>query len=448
MGDRRSLGPESFGVILDCVADGVFTVDRSWSITFFNAAAERITGVTKQRAVGQRCSVILGADICDGHCVLRQSIVTGRSVVGRLVKITRADGRIVPVSVSTALLRDQSGEVIGGVETIRDLTRVEELRRRLLRRHRFGHIVTQSRKMIELLDTLPQVAPTDATCLIMGESGTGKELLARAIHRASEGAQGPFVAVNCGALPDTLLESELFGHVAGAFTDAKKERPGRFAAAEGGTLFLDEIGDVSQALQVRLLRVLQEKEYQKLGSDVAIPTDVRVIAATNKDLDTMVESGEFRADLYYRLNVVALTLPPLRERGEDIPLLCDHFISRLSRKQGKDISGLSTEVFALFMGHRWPGNVRELENAIEHAFILCSGGLIQAEHLPAHLRPSVHAVRHAPGCTLAEIEARAILEALRRNKGHRGRTARELGISTTTLWRRLRQLGEDDVVSE
>ena len=419
--ETGGLGPESFGAVLDCVADGVFTIDRDWQVTFFNAAAEAITGVARDRAIGQRCSAVFRSSLCESECAMQQSIVTGQPVVGRLVSIVNAEGVKVPISVSTALLRDEAGQIIGGVETFRDLSHIQELRRKLLRRHRFGNIITRSHAMRELLDTLEQVARSESTCLIGGESGTGKELLARAIHRLSPRARKPFVAVNCGALPDTLLESELFGHEAGAFTDARRARPGRFEAADSGTIFLDEVGDVSPALQVRLLRVLQEREYQRLGSNRPIPADVRVIAATNQDLEAKIDNGEFRSDLFYRLNVVALRLPPLRERTEDIPLLCEHFIDLFSRRTHKDITGLSAEVLALLLGHPWPGNVRELENAIEFAFVLCPGGEIQPEHLPKQLRPSQELVRGHHGGTLAEIEAQVILEALRRHHGHRGR---------------------------
>ncbi len=440
MRQRNNIKSENFGVILDCVADGVFTVDRNWIVTYFNNAAEQITGIPADEALGLPCSEVLRADICAETCALRHSMLTGRQVVGKQVSIRRSDGRKITISVSTALLRDEEGGVVGGVETFRDLTLVEDLRRQLLSRYTTANIITRSQKMRELLDIIPRFAATDATCLVSGESGTGKELLARAIHKLSDRARGPFVAVNCGALPDTLLESELFGHEAGAFTDAKKPRQGRFAAAEGGTIFLDEVGDISPALQVSLLRVLQEKEYQPLGSDKVLEADVRVVAATNKDLDELVGRGLFRPDLFYRLNVVSLALPPLRERLEDVPLLSEHFISRYSHRRGKHIAGLSEEVLTILMNHVWPGNVRELENTIEYAFILCPGGYILPEHLPEYLRGQSAPEPRATGSTLADIERRVILQTLQRHKGHRVATARELGISTTTLWRKLKKM--------
>jgi len=284
---------------------------------------------------------------------------------------------------------------------------------------------------------LPEVARSDSTVLIQGESGTGKELVARALHTLSPRSKGPFVAVNCGALPDTLLESELFGHTAGAFTDARKDRMGRFALAEKGTLFLDEIGDISPALQVRLLRVLEDRTFMPLGASRSMKAEVRIVTATHRDLAELVEQGSFRRDLYYRINVVKLTLPRLIDRREDIPLLADHFIERFNRLKEKKILGLSQAALSMFMQHNWPGNVRELENAIEHAFILCPSGLIQPQHLPDHLWSESRAGLPQAGLTLMEIEARGLREALERNQWRRMAVARELGIDKNTLRRKI-----------
>jgi transcriptional regulator with PAS, ATPase and Fis domain len=373
--------------------------------------------------------------------VLRHTLETGKPVVHQAIAILRADGKEIPISVSTALLRDEQGEVIGGVETFRDLSLVEELRREIQRQYRLGDIISKSPLMQKLFTLLPEIARSDSTVLIEGESGTGKELVARALHNLSRRAKGPFVAVNCGALPDTLLESELFGHTAGAFTDARRDRLGRFALAERGTLFLDEIGDISPALQVRLLRVLEERAYTPLGSSKSVKADVRIVAASNRDLGKLVEEGAFRTDLYYRINVVKLTLPRLAERKEDIPLLAEHFVARFNRLKEKKILGLSHEALAIFMHHGWPGNVRELENAIEHAFILCPSGLIQPQHLPEHLRPELQPGPPLTGLTLEEIEKRALWEALERNRWRRMATARELGIDKNTLRRKIKRYG-------
>jgi sigma-54 dependent transcriptional regulator, acetoin dehydrogenase operon transcriptional activator AcoR len=383
-------------IILNSIADGVFTVDLDWRVTSFNRAAEEITGITTEEALGRPCCEVFRANVCDSACVLRHTLETGQPVVNQPVAILRADGREIPISISTALLRNEEGEIIGGVETFRDLSLVEELRKEIQRRYRLGDIISKSPLMEKIFALLPEVARTDSTVLIEGESGTGKELVARALHTLSRRAKGPFVALNCGALPDTLLESELFGHTAGAFTDARRDRLGRFALAEKGTLFLDEIGDISPALQVRLLRVLEEKAFMPLGSSRSIKADVRIVTATHKDLAHLVEEGGFRKDLYYRINVVKLSLPRLAERKEDIPLLAEHFIARFNKLQNKKILGLSHDTLAIFMNHDWPGNIRELENAIEHAFILCPSGLIQPRHLPEHLRPEARPARPSP----------------------------------------------------
>jgi PAS domain S-box-containing protein len=353
--------------ILESISDGVFTVDHEWRITSFNRAAEEITGVSRQEAIGQRCSEVFRASMCEANCALRRTMDSGAPVINASAYIIDAEGRQIPISISTALLRNENGEVAGGVETFRDLSLVEELRKELDGRFQVGDMVSRSSSMRKIFDILPQVADSDATILIQGETGTGKEILARAIHNLSNRREKPFIAVNCGALPDTLLESELFGYKAGAFTGAGKDKPGRFALANKGSLFLDEIGDVSFALQVRLLRFLQEKVFEPLGGTQSVSSDARIIAAANKDLAGLVKKGLFREDLFYRINVVRIDLPPLRKRKEDIPLLIDHFINRFNRLQGKSISGASPEATAILMMHDYPGNIRELENIIERA---------------------------------------------------------------------------------
>jgi PAS domain S-box-containing protein len=427
-------------IILNSIADGVFTVDSEWRITFFNRAAEEITGIPTSEAIGRPCCEVFRANVCETTCVLKYTLETGKPVVNKPIAILRADGKETPISVSTALLKDESDRIIGGVETFRDLSLVETLRREINRQCRFQDIISKSPSMQKLFQILPEVAQSESTVLIQGESGTGKELLSRAVHSLSPRSNGPFVAINCGALPDALLESELFGHVAGAFTDAKKSRVGRFALAEGGTLFLDEIGDISPALQVRLLRVLEERCYEPLGSSKTVNANVRIVTASNKDLTQLVDEGSFRKDLYYRINVVKLELPPLARRKEDIPLLADHFIERLNKLRSKDILGLSHEVLSIFMRHDWPGNIRELENVIEYAFILCRGGLIQPTCLPDHMKAAACNLADFQGMTLQDIERRAIRDALDRNHWRRMATARELGIDKNTLRRKIKRL--------
>jgi PAS domain S-box-containing protein len=448
MGKRRGaereqwpLGAAHASAILDSIGDGVFTVDLQWRVSTFNRAAEQITGIARQDALGRYCWEVLKASVCESDCPLRRARKTGRAVTNKAIYIVNSSGERVPVSISAAVLRGADGELIGGVETFRDLSAVEALKAELDGRHRFADMVSKNARMQAVFQILPQIAASDSTVLIQGESGTGKEMIARALHGLSDRRSGPMVCVNCGALPDTLLHSELFGHKAGAFTDARRDRPGRFAQATGGTILLDEVGEMSPALQVALLRVLEEGTYQPLGGSDTLTADARVLAATHHDLRQMVAGGRFRQDLYYRINVVEVSLPPLRERREDIPLLVEHFIGRFRSLKGKDISGPSPQALALLMGHDYPGNVRELENVIEHAFVLCPGGMIEPHHLPAGLAGQPSSSPSTSGLTLEQAERLHILATLRRHGGNREATAAELGVHRTTLWRKAKKLG-------
>jgi len=444
-GEASGLAGVATSSILESISDGVFTVDGEWRVTSFNRAAEEITGVPRREAIGRRCSDVFRASMCESECALRHTMETGEAVVSRAAYIVKADGRQIPISISTALLRDDHGTVTGGAETFRDLSLIEELRKGIGGRFRVGDIISRSAAMRRLMEVLPLVAESDATILLQGETGTGKELLARAIHGLSARRGGPFVAVNCGALPDTLLESELFGYKAGAFTGAIRDKPGRFALARDGTLFLDEIGEVSPALQARLLRVLQEKQYEPLGSTRTETSNARVIAASNRILTDLVETGGFRRDLYYRINVMKLELPPLRQRREDIPLLIRHFTDLFNAAQDKRVAGPSPDALGALMAHDYPGNVRELRNAIEHAFVLLHEGRIERSHLPPELA-SASPCRPSPsgkGMTgsIMALEAQAIRDALERNDGNRLAAARDLGMHKSTLFRKARLLG-------
>lgn len=430
-----------YQIILDSIADGVFTVNLDWEITSFNAAAEVITGISRQEAMGRPCFEVYRANVCETGCVLRHTMETKSPIENMPVHIIRADKKSIPISVNTALLKNEAGQIIGGVETFRDLTVVKKLRRALLKQQSFEDIVSKNGEMVKLFSMLPQIAESNSTVLIQGKSGTGKEIFARAIHNSSTQRDGPFVAVNCGALPDNLCESELFGYKAGAFTDAKKDKPGRFSLAQDGSIFLDEIGDISQAVQIRLLRVLEEKVYEPLGSTKQIKTNARVIAATHRDMEKLVQEGRFREDLYFRINVIKMVLPPLCERREDIPLLVDHFIQHFNDMTGRKIVGMTQEAMAALMLYDWPGNVRELENAIEHAFVLCKGELIRLKCLPEQLIPKNGSMLVPTGLTLKEIEKRAIQQALERNRWKKVATARELGIDKNTLRRKIHRLG-------
>ncbi len=430
-------------IILESISEGVFTVDMSWHITSFNRAAEIITGISRDEAIGKQCRDVLRADACENDCILSETMRTGKPVMNKAVHILDASGERRAIAISTALLKDAKGQIIGGVETFRDTSIIEQLRKEIEGRYCCEDIISQSHKMREIFDILPNIAESNTTVLIEGESGTGKELFARAIHNLSFRNDKPFVTVNCGALPDNLLESELFGYKAGAFTDAKKDKPGRFELAEGGTVFLDEIGDISQNMQVKLLRVLQDKTFEPVGGVQPLKADVRILAATNKNLDRLVSDGTFRDDLYYRINVMRLRLQPLRERKEDIPLLVDHFIHKYNRLQGKNISCVTSEVTAALLSHDYPGNVRELENIIEHGFVLCEGEIIETRHLPPIVRPQGKAEprrgEDEGPKTIRQVEQTMIEQAIRRNDGNKTAAARELGINKSTLFRKLKK---------
>ena len=433
-----------FNVILNSIADGVFTTDNDGKITFINKAAEEITGFSSKEAIGHFCFDIFRADICQTRCALKETLKTKKEITNLPVTILNKEGKKMPISISTAVLKNEKGQIIGGVETFRDLSTIEELKKELSQKYTLGDIISKNHKIHEIFNILPDIAESDSTVLVQGASGTGKELFAKAIHNLSRRKTKPFVKVNCGALPDTLLESELFGYVKGAFTDAKKDKPGRFALANEGTIFLDEVGDMSPSLQVKLLRVLQEKEYEPLGSTSPRKTDVRIIAATNKDLSKLVNEGKFRDDLFYRLNVVKIELPLLRERREDIPLLIDAFVQKFNAKMGKQVGGVSDQVLRLLLRYDYPGNVRELENIIEHAFVLCKGERIDLDCLPKEITVDQEKISSPtmplPGETpIDRAEAEVIERTLKKYHGNRIKTAKELGLDRTTLWRKIKK---------
>jgi PAS domain S-box-containing protein len=435
--------PESLhSLILDALGEGVCTIDQAGHITSFNRAAAEITGVPAKEALGSPYTEVMRSDSCHSLDLLKQTASTGTNLSCVACALLNRDDETVPVIVNTAAVRDAGGTIIGVVATFRDNRDVERLRKELRSEYTRHDIVSKSPRIHAILDLVPDLAASASTVLLLGPTGSGKELLARAIHGGGARKDHPFVAVNCGALPDQLLESELFGYEKGAFTDARRDKPGRFALAEGGTLFLDEIGDVSPAVQVKLLRVLQEKIYEPLGSVSPVTTTARVIAATNRDLAADVGEGRFRADLYYRLNVIPLTLPSLGERREDIPLLAAHFIDVYAAETGKNVRGISAEALAVLMSHDFPGNIRELKNAIEHAFIICRADEIGVACLPLHLRSEKLArpVVAAPAGVL-ETEGVRIERMLEKHAGNRTATAGELGIHPSTLWRKMKKLG-------
>ena len=430
-------------IILDSIADGVFTVNENMRITSFNRAAEEITGIKKDGAIGQFCFDVLRANICEKACALKCSLETGKQTIDKRVTILRSDGREIPVSISTSILKNEKGKFIGGVESFRDLSTIEELKKEINKSYTFEDIVAKNHKMLEIFDTLPIIAQSESTVLIQGASGTGKELFARAVHKLSGRKNGPFVAINCGALPDTLLESELFGYVKGAFTDAKKDKPGRFALAKGGSIFLDEVESLPLTIQVKLLRVLQEREFEPLGATAPVKADVRLIAATKEDLSKLVKKNVFRDDLFYRLNVVKIQLPSLAKRREDIPLLVGHFIERLNKKMGKSIKEISPSVLELLMQYDYSGNVRELENIIEHCCVMCQGTEIELIHLPPELHPIEKEIpkekqeKSLP--PFQSAERKLIFEILEKNNWSKVKTAKELKLHRATLYRKMKK---------
>jgi PAS domain S-box-containing protein len=426
-------------IIFDSISDGVFTVDKNCIITSFNKAAEEITGFRAGEALGKHCFEIFRTEVCNKRCALRDTLAEHVPVENSRVTIITHDGREIPISVSTTILKDDVGQILGAVEFFRDLSEVEHLRQRLEQENVVETLVSANPRVRRIIQMLPNIAESECNVLIHGPSGCGKELFAQAVHSLSPRRYGPYIKLNCAALPATLLESELFGYVKGAFTDAKRDKPGLFAAANGGTLLLDEISEMDASLQVKLLRVLNNGEFQPLGSTRTLRTDARIIASTNAELKAAIQQGTFREDLYFRINVVSIELPPLRERPEDIPLLVEHFVGKLREKSHKPIHGASPGVLNLLRRYPFPGNVRELENAIEHAFVMCKGDLLEVEHLPDDLTDESRVTNGFVYDRKSEKEV--IEEALHRHQGNRASAAEELGMHRSTLWRKMKTYG-------
>jgi len=436
-----------FKVILSSIADGVFTVDSDRLITSFNPAAEKITGIPASKAIGSKCQDVFHSDLCE-NCPLKETLKTGVETIDRPVNIINGRGDKIPITISTAVLRDDDGKVLGAVETFRDLSMIEKLRKELNKTYSFEDIISKSPKIHKLFAIMPDVAESDSTVLIQGPSGSGKELFARAIHNLSPRYDRNYVIINCGTLPLQLFESELFGYVKGAFTDAKKDKRGKLTAAEKGTVFFDEIGELPMSTQVKLLRLLQQREYEPVGSTAPVKADIRIVAATNRDLKELVSQGKFRDDLYFRLAVVKFELPSLKERREDIPYLVDHFINKYNAQRGKNIISISPGVMDILMKYDFPGNIRELENVIEYGFVVCKDNIIQVEHLPAELvgasnimESPIKLDRTSP--TKPIDEQNKIKTVLSKHKGKLSQAAEELGIHRTTLWRKIKRYGID-----
>jgi PAS domain S-box-containing protein len=430
--------------ILDSVADGIFTVDAQMNIWTYNKAAEEMTGIPYNEAVGRPCHEVFRSSVCENGCPVREAMESRQSVINREVEITDRENRRKPVSVSASILEDEDGHITGAVETMRDLSLLHTLKQEIQQTYSFQDLVSRNPGMRRLFDVMSDIAASEATVFLNGESGTGKELFARAIHDLSPRRNGPLVIVNCGALPENLLEAEIFGVRKGAYTGAHENRPGRLELCEGGTFFLDEVGDLPLPLQVKLLRVLENRQFQPVGGTVPMKANVRFITATHRNLEEMVEEGTFRRDLYFRINIVMLKIPPLRERREDIPLLLDLALQKFNTLYGKRVKGATSELLRLLLNYNFPGNVRELLNLVEQAVILCKGEQMGVEHLPdsfMHQGSGSPLPARRGGKT---PDAAIIAEVLTRYRGDRTGAADELGVSRTTLWRWMRQAGLED----
>lgn len=420
------------------INEPIITVDNDLRVVNANQATERVCGLNHEMLTGKDLGELQTQ--CRGSCVkaLRSTLESSTCIREYRLDCGHHDRPEQVVVINTSPLLDEEGMSLGAVLTIRDITRLNELERQLRERHQFHQIIGKSNRMQEIFTLLEDLGPTDTTVLISGESGTGKEMVAKAIHHSGPRTFRSLVSVNCSALAESLLESELFGHVKGAFTGAVADKKGRFQMAEGGTIFLDEIGDISPAIQLKLLRVLQEKTFERVGDSTPLRVDVRVVAATNRDLREKVRRGQFREDLYYRLKVLEITLPPLRERTQDIPLLAKHFSGLFNRKFKKNIQGLHDEVLEAFMRYPWPGNVRELEHAIEHAFVLCRQGIIMPGHVPPEIMDYSHS-KGIPSPVEDRFDCAAIFNALEKTGWNKAKAARLLGVSRQTLYRKLEE---------
>ncbi len=427
--------------ILENVHEGIFTVDLDKKITYLNPAAETLTGFRFEETVGQYCFDVFRADLCDTRCPMDQ-IFAGKEISRDInAFVITKQGFKKPVHISVSALKDEKDHLLGGVEIFQDLTDIERLRKEITRRFTHEDIIATHPRMREILSALPDIAASDSPVIITGPTGSGKELIARAVHSLSKRKKGPFIAVNCAALPDTLLESELFGYARGAFTGAVQNKPGRFMLAHKGTLFLDEVCNTSLAFQADLLRVVESGEFMPLGETRTLKVDFRVVAATNMELKELVRNGKFREDLYYRLNVIRISLPSLTERKEDIPLLIDHFINKLNLVKGRSIQGISEQALRFLLQHDFPGNIRELENIIEYAFVVCKDPLIGVEHLPKDLRRTQDDGKRTLLSDAERREVEKIRAVLDRYPNNRNEAARVLEMSRTTLWRKMKQYG-------
>lgn len=430
--------------ILNSINDGVFAVNKNFKITYLNKSAENITKFSQKEALGKYCYEIFRTNICNCDCALKKTLKSGEKLNNVEINILNKNNEEIPLCVNTAVLVDENGNFLGGVETFRDLSEIKFLSKELNQKYNFHDIVSKNKKIHKIFSFLPDISESDVTVLVTGESGTGKELFASALHNMSNRKNNAFIKVNCAAIPETLLETELFGYKKGAFTNADKDKPGRFKLADGGTIFLDEIGDLPLTLQSKILRVLQEKEYDEIGGTKTIKTDVRVIAATNKNLEDMVKNKTFREDLYYRLCVIKIDIPPLRDRKEDIHLLLNHLIEKYNKKYNKNIKSISNETMNILLNYDYPGNIREMQNIIEHSFVLCNTNDITYDYLPDYLKRKKRKLKTKNlKFEIISLKHEKIMETLKKNNYNRTKTAKELKIDRSTLWRWMKKLPLD-----
>ncbi len=421
--------------------EGTFTIDNEWNVTSFNRSAEKITGYKKSEANGKKCWEIFKSSLCRNGCHMEQTMLKGKSSIGNELEIINKKGFKVPIRVNSGILINNKGEKTGAVETFIDVSEIKNLSDHLKTQFKFSNIVGKNKEMDNVFALIESVAETDSSVLITGESGTGKELVARAIHLNSSRSTGPFIALNCSAFVEALIESELFGHEKGAFTGAINSKIGRFELAHNGTLFLDEIGDISLPVQTKLLRVLETRQFERVGGNKSVNINVRIIAATNKNILQEIRERRFREDFFYRINVVNIHLPSLRERMDDFPLLVSHFIKKYNERFSKSVSHFSPDAFDLLQNFSWPGNIRELENVIEHCFVLCRSDVIQLEHLPERIKHNKISDISVTNSGIEDFEKEMIIRVLKKNNGSRTNTAKELNINSSTLWRKMKKLG-------
>ena len=431
-------------IILDNLDIGVLTVDRGGHITFFNNRAETMSGFNRGEVLGKSCTMILGE--ASGHDLLlfNETIADGQARGSTEGEIKTREGQAVPIRANYMALKNEDGRIVGGLATISDLSLKYQFNSEIKGRYTFYDMVGKDPAIQKIFDIVPVLASSDATILIEGPTGTGKDVLAKVIHNASIRSKKPLVKVNCAALPDNLLESEMFGYVKGAFTGADKNKPGRFQEADGGTIFLDEIGDLPLSLQAKLLRVLEDKEFYPLGSRKTTKVDVRIISATNQNLDRLVRERRFREDLFYRLNVMRLDLPPLKDRKGDIPLLISHILKRLSATRDTMVEKFSNDAMEILLNYNYPGNVRELENIIEHALIVCQDKIIERNHLPLSLQGGLASTpvveeKQSFDQKIESSEKAIILDMLQKYNWNKGKAASALHINRTTLWRKMKK---------